>query len=167
MTQTKYYSNLKKIAYPEITGIIICLIGASFIALNFYKLNTTFLQGAGIVAILLLLILSIISLLSLRPFRPGDVNKPYAETLRKFTIQKIQFLKLQKINIILSYLLLVTIIISLSKFFGGKDIAYNKYFWILSFSFGYIFLLFYSKWVLRHYSKTLRQLEEVLKELQS
>jgi hypothetical protein len=168
MTQTEYYSNFKKIAYPEITGVIICLIGASFIGLNFYKLDTTFLQGAGIVSILLLLTLSIISLLSLRQFTmPGDVNKPYAETLRKFAVQKIQFHKLQKINITLSYLLLVAIIILLSKFFGGKDITDSKYFWIFSFSFGYIFLLFYSKWVFKHYNKTLRQMEELLKELQS
>lgn len=168
MTQTKYDSKLKKIAYPEITGIIICLIGASFIGINFYKLNTTFLQGAGIVSILLLLMLSVISLVRIRQLNmTKDINKPYAETLREFAIKKIRFHKFQKLNIILSYLLLVTIIILMSKFFNGKDITNSKYFWIFSFSFGYIFLLFYSKWVLKYYAKTLRQAEELLKELVS
>jgi hypothetical protein len=168
MTQTKYNSKLKKIAYPEITGVIICLMGASFIGLNFYKLDNTFLQGVAIASILLLLTLSIISLLSLQQINmPADINKPYTETLRKFAVQKIQFHKLQKINITLSYLLLVTIIILFSKFFAGKDITDSKYFWIFSFSAGYIFLLFYSRWVLRHYNKTLRQMEELLQELKS
>lgn len=166
MTQRKYYSKIKKIAYPEIIGIFICLIAASYIALNFYKLDTTFLQGVGIVSISLLLTLSIISFLSFRQFNiKGDVNKPHVETLKIFAIQKIQFYKLQKINITLSYLLLVTIIILLSKLFSGIDITNSKYFWTFSFCFGYIFLLFYSKWVLKYYRKTLKQTEELLHEL--
>jgi hypothetical protein len=167
MTQKKYYSKLRRIAYSEIIGISICLMGAFYIGLNFYKLDTAFLQGVGVVSIFLLLTLSIISILSLRQFNiPSDVNKPYAETLKRFAVQKIQFHKFQKINIILSYLLLVTIIILLSKFFSGKDITDSKYFWTFSFSFGYLFLLFYSRWVLKYYNKTLRQAEELLQELQ-
>lgn len=168
MTKIKYYASLKKVAYPEITGVIICLAGASFIILNFSKLDTAFLQGVGIVTILLLLALSVISLLSLRQFNiKGNVTKPYAETLKEFATQKIRFHKLQRINVTLSYLLLVVTIILLSKFFNGKDITDSKYFWTFSFSFGYIFLLFYSKWVLRYYANALRQAEDLLKELTS
>jgi len=43
--------------------------------------------------------------------------------------------------------------------------AVNKYFWTFSFTLGYIFLLFYSKWVSKHYNKILSQAEELLKEL--
>lgn len=168
ITRTNYYSSLKKITYPEITGAIICFIGATFIGLNFRKLDTAFLQGVGIVSTLILLTLPVISLISLRQFNIiGDVTKPYVEILKKFAVQKIRFHKLQRVNITLSYLLLVTIIILLSKFFGGKDITGSKFFWTFSFSFGYIFLLFYSKWVLKHYNNTLRQTEELLKELDS
>lgn len=167
MTQKKYHSKIKKIAYPEIIGIIICLISAFFIGINFYKLDTVFLQGAGILSILLLVILSAISLLSLRQLNiPEDINRPYAATLKIFAVQKLQFYKLQKTNVILSYLLLVSIIILLSKFFNGKDITETKYFWIYSFSFGYLFLLFYSKWVAKYYKNTLQQTEELLQELQ-
>ncbi len=167
MTQKKYHSKIKKIAYPEIIGIIICLISAFFIGINFYKLDTAFLQGAGIISILLLMTLSTISLLSLRLLNiTEDVNRPYAATLKIFATQKLQFYKLQKTNVILSYLLLVSIIILLSKFFNGSDITKTKYFWIYSFSFGYLFLLFYSKWVAKYYKNTLQQTEELLQELQ-
>ena len=168
MMKTKYYSRLKKIAYSEIIGIIICFAGASYVVLNFSKLDTTFLQGVGIISILLLLILSVISLISLQQFNMKEnVDEPYAETLKVFAIKKIRFHKFQRINITLSYLLLVTTIILLSKFFSGKDITDSKYFWVFSFSFGYIFLLFYSKWVMKYYNKTLRQTEKLLLELQS
>ena len=168
MTEKKYYSKIKKIAYPEFIGISVCFIAAVFIGLNFYILDTSFLQGVGIVSILLLLIISIISLLSLRKFNINEnVNKPYAETLKIFATKKLNFYKLQKINITLSYLLLVTIIILLSKLYKDVDLTNSKYFWIFSFSFGYIFLLFYSKWVLKYYKKSLNQAEELLQELQA
>jgi hypothetical protein len=168
MIQKKYNSKINKIAYPEITGIMICLIGTVFIGVNFYKLDTSFLQTAGIVSILLLVMVSVISLISLRKLNiTEDVNQPYAETLKKFASQKLQFYKLQKINSTLSYLLAVTIIILLSKLFNGRDIAESKYFWLFSFTFGYIFLLFYSKLVSKSYKKTVNQAEELLKELQS
>jgi hypothetical protein len=167
MTQKKYHSKIKKIAYPEIIGVIICLISAFFIGIYFYKLDTTFLQGAGIMSILLLVTLSIVSFLSLRQLNiPVDVNRPYAATLKIFATQKLQFFKLQKINAVLSYLLLVSILILISKFFNGRAISDIKYFWIYSFSFGYIFLLFYSKWVAKYYKKTVKQSEELLQDLQ-
>ncbi|MDR6563510.1 MULTISPECIES: hypothetical protein [unclassified Arcicella] len=166
MTQQKYDSKMKKIAYPEIVGIAICLIGGAFIAINFYKLDTAFLQGVGVLSIMLLLTLSGISLLSLRQFGIyATIDKPYAETLKMFASQKMQFFKLQKINVTLCYLLLVTVIILLSKLFNGKDLTDSKSFWIFSFTIGYIFLLFYSKWVAKFYQKTLRETEELLAEL--
>ena len=166
MTKNKYYSNLKRIAYPEIIGVVICIIGATFIAFNFIKLDTAFLQAVGIISMTLLMLLSAISLISLRQLNiTADLTKSYAETLKDFLAQKLRFHKFQKINVTLSYLLLVTIIILLSKFFNGKDITNSKYFWTFSFSFGYIFLLFYSKWVSKYYDNTLRKTEDLLKEL--
>ena len=166
MIERKYYSKMKRIAYPEYIGVAICLLAATFIGLNFYKLDTPFLKGVGIVSIFTLLIISIISLVSLRTFNNiKDVNKPFVETLKTFATHKLRFYKLQKVNVVLSYLLLVTIIVLISKLFNGIDVTGNKYFWIFSFTFGYIFLLFYSRWVMKYYKKTLMQTEELLKEL--
>lgn len=168
ITQRKYYSKMKRIAYPEIGGIIVCLIGIAYIVMNFYMLDTALLQGIGIAAILLLLLLSAISLFSLQQLQmKDDISKTYAETLKLFATQKLRFFKLQKVNITLSYLLLVAVIILSSKIFGGKDITANKRFWILSFTIGYIFLLFYSKWVFRFYKNTIKQSEELLQELKA
>jgi len=166
MTQEKYKSKITKIVYPEIIGVTICLISAIFIVVNYYKLDSTFLKIVGILSIMLLLSLSIISLLSLKElWIKKDMNKPYAETLKTLAIQKLQFWKLQRMNITLSYLLMVTVIILLSKLFKGIDLTHNTSFWTFSFSFGYIFLLFYSKWVSKYYKKTLKQTEELLQEL--
>jgi hypothetical protein len=163
---SKYRSKIKKITIPEIVGSLVCLAAAAFIAFSFDKLDTFFLQGAGVLSILLLLALPIISLQSIwRLSKAGDLHKTYAETLKEFAVEKIRFIRLQKLNVTLSYLLLVTIIVLLYKFFGGRDISNNKYYWIFSFSFGYIFLMFYSKWVMSHYRKALQQSEELLREL--
>jgi hypothetical protein len=166
MTQKKYKSKIKKIAYPELIGSLGCLTTGIYIGINFYKLDTVFLQAVGVLSIVLLLLLSIISFLSLRRLTSAEnLHKPYAEALKLFATQKLKFCKLQKINIVLSYLLLVTIIILLPKFFNGKDLTDSKSFWTFSFTIGYIFLLFFSTFVSKFYKNTLRETEELLKEL--
>ena len=166
MTKEKYNSKIKKITFPEIIGSIICVIAAGFIALNFYKLESITLQAVGVASIIILLIISTVGVLSLQQLNiKKDLNKPYVETLKIFAKQKLAFYKLQKINIILCYLLMVTIIILLPKLFGNKDITEYKYFWLYAFSTGYIFLLLLSKFVSKFYKKTLQQTEELLKGL--
>lgn len=166
ITKSKYKSSLKKIIYPEIIGVIICILGAIYIGLHFDKLDTNLLKGTGVLAIVILVLLPVISLINLLQFNNiGDLNKPYSETLKDFVTQKNRFHKLFKINSTLSYLLLVTVIVLLSKLFGENDITKSKYFWIFSFSFGYIFLLFYSKWVAKYYKNTLQEVENLLNDL--
>lgn len=167
MTQTKYKARLSKIANSEIIGTIFSFIAAINIGLNFNKLNTPFLQGLGIICSLILLIQPIISLIILWQFNMiGDVGKPYTETLKKFAIQKLRFSKFQKLSLVSSSVLWGFLIILIPKFLG-KDINDNKYFWAFAIFFGYVFLYFFSKWVLKSYSKALQQAEELLKELES
>lgn len=166
MTQEKYHSKIKKITYPEIIGSSICVIAAGFIALTFNKLDTIILQAVGVASIIILLIISTIGVLSSQQLNmKKDLNKPYAETLKIFATQKLAFYKLQKINIILCYLLMVIIIILLPKLFGKKDITEYKYFWLYAFSTSYIFLLLISKFVSKFYKRTLHHTEEFLIEL--
>ncbi len=168
MTQKKYYAKINKIKYSELAGVIVCLLGLSFIGFNFSKLDTVFLQITGAIMILLLMILPVLSFLSLAQFGlKDDVNEPYVEIIKQFANQKLRFQKYQQINVFLCYLLLVTVIILLPKFFYGKDITYSKYFWTFAFSFGYIFLMFFSKWVKKFYNRSLKQAEELLKETES
>jgi len=168
MTQAEYNNSMKRIAYPEIFGTLICLMGVVYMVIKFDKLNTLFLQGLGVTILLLLLILPAISLTMLWQLaKTGNVAQPYAETLKNFATQKIRFYKFQKLNALLSYILMVAFIILFPRFFGGKSLHDNKYFWTLMIPVGYIFLYFFSKWVLKSYKKTLDQSEELLKELQS
>ncbi len=168
MTKAKYHGRLNKIIYPEIMGAIVCALGAIYIGISFYKLDTPILQIVGFMTLLLLLILPVLSLISLRKFMIiGDPNNSHVYTLRRFAVQKIRFNRIQKISITLSYLLMAAIIILSSKLLVGKDITLSKYFDILAFSLGYIFILFFSKWVLKNYNKSLREAEELLNELDS
>lgn len=167
MTQKKYESKIRKIKYPELTGGIICILGLSFIVFNFNKLDTPFLQSIGVVTILLLLIIPALSYLSLTSLpSANNFDKPHIEIIQNFAKQKLRFSKYQKVNAFLNYLLLVTIIILLPKFFSGKDITFAKSFWLFTFPIGYIFLIFFSKRVKKYYNNSLTQAGELLKEVE-
>lgn len=166
MTQAKFKSKLKRITYPEMIGILICLAGAVFIGIHFDKLNTVFLKAAGIASILLILSICLISFKSIQQFAiVGDINKTYKETLTDFMVNKLKFYKWQRVNFLLCHLLLVTTVILLSAFFNTA-ITDSKYFWIISLPLAYIFLLFYSRWVLKSYNTILGQTEGLIKEIQ-
>jgi len=168
MTKNKYNLNIKKIAYPEFVGMLICLLSCIYIGFNFNKLNSLYLQSIGIISILILIILSAISIINIWQFNKiGDFNKTHSQILKEFTLEKIRFYQFQKVNFTLCCLLLVATTILLPKFFNGKDITESKYFWTFSFSFGFIFLLFFSKWVFKYYKSSLNQAEDLLKDLNS
>ena len=166
INRTKYRQRIKKIITAEIAGSSVCLVAALYIGYSFNKLDTAFLQVTGVVAILLLLLLPTISFVSIRQLsKAGNVNKSYAETLKAFAVDKKRFIRLQKLNITFSYVLLLTMIVLLVKLFGGNDLSENKHFWLFSFPISYIFLLFYAKWVQQYYQQALQQAEELLAEL--
>ena len=88
--------------------------------------------------ILLLIMLAAISVYNLKQFNlKAEANKHYAETIKEFTFKKLRFQKYQKINVLLSYLLLVTVIILMPKFFYTKNIAiinifgFSHFLWVI------------------------------------
>jgi hypothetical protein len=166
MSNRKFHSKLYKIILPEILGSLICISSAFFIGFNFDKLDGATYQIIGVIGILVFVMVTAISLLSLQNLnKVGDVGKPYVDTLKDFATQKIKFNKLQKLNLRLSYLQLVIVVLLLPKFFEKNGITDSKYFYIFSFSVCFIFLLIFSKWVMKSYNKTIRQAEDLLKEL--
>jgi len=166
MSNRKFHSKLYKIILPEILGSLICISSAFFIGFNFGKLDGATYQIIGVIGILVFVMVTAIGLLSLQNLnKVGDVGKPYVDTLKDFATQKIKFHKLQKLNLRLSYLQLVIVVLLLPKFFEKSGITDSKYFYIFSFSFCFIFLLIFSKWVMKSYNTTIRQTEDLLKEL--
>jgi hypothetical protein len=151
---------------PELLGSLICISSAFFIGFNFDKLNGFFYQIIGVLGISIFVIVTAISLLSLQNlYKVGDVGKPYVDTLKDFATQKIKFHKLQKLNLKFSYLQLVIVVLLLPKLFSKNGIPYSIYLYAFSFTCCFIFLLFFSKWVMKSYNKTIRQTEDLLNEL--
>ncbi|MDI9366704.1 MAG: hypothetical protein QM541_17235 [Flavobacterium sp.] len=168
MSRTRFHSNLKRILLPELLGSIICFGFAIFTIFNFDKLDTASFKIAGAIAILLFIFLPAISLWSIQQlYKLTDINKSYADTIKDFAVQKIKFCRLQKLNFTLSYLLLATVILISTRLFGRNDVTNNSYFFIISFGFGYIILLSFSKWAFKKYNKTIQQAEDLLNELAS
>lgn len=167
MTETGYKSKLKKVIYHETLGTLFAFGGVAYMIVNFNKLTTPFFQGIGVITIIMLVVLPIISLVLLGQINSvGDVNRPYAETLKSFAIQKLRFIRFQQASVLAAYVLLVFVILLMPKFTGGKSLNENKFFWSGAIAVGYIFLSFFSRWVIRYYSKALAQSEELLKELE-
>jgi hypothetical protein len=125
MSKNQFHSSLKKIVLPEIIGSIACFGFAIYVGFNFGKLGTIAYQITGLISILLFVILPLISLMSIQGlYKSADISKSYADTLKEFTIQKIRFCKLQKLNFTLCYLLAVTVILLSTKLFGSNHISY-------------------------------------------
>ena len=168
INKRNFRSRLKRIVLPELAGSAVSVASAVYIACNFFRLGTLFFQSAGAITILLLLVLPVISVASIQPmYKAGNINSSYADTLKTFATQKIRFCKLQKLNITLSYLLLVTMILILPDLFGRNYITGSRYFFVFAFPIGYIVLLCFSGWVFKSYNKTIRHTEDLLKELAS
>jgi hypothetical protein len=166
MSNRKFYSKLYKIILPEIFGSLICIVSAFYIGFNFDKLNGLFYQIIGVLGISIFVIVTVISLISLQHLnKVGDVGKPYVDTLKDFVIQKIKFHKLQKLNLQFSYPQLVIVVLLLPKLFSKNGMSESVYFYTFSFSCCFIFLLFFSKWVMKNYNRTIRQTEDLLREL--
>jgi hypothetical protein len=166
MGHKKIRSKLFKIIFPELLGSIVCFGSAIFIESNFDKLDKPTYQIIGAIGILLSVLLSIIGLMGIRHlYKMGAVDKLYLDTIKDFATQKINFCKWQKLNLRLSYLLLVIVVLLFPKFFEKSGITDSKHFFLTSLSLGFCFLLIFSEWVVKSYSKTIRQTEDMLKEL--
>ncbi len=166
MTETGYKSKLKKVIYHETLGTFFAFGAVAYMIVNFSKLSTPFFQGIGIITIIMLVVLPTISLVLLSQINSvGDVSRPFAETLKTFATQKLRFIRFQQASVIAAYVLLVFVIMLMPKFTGGRSLNENKFFWSGAIAIGYIFLSFFSRWVIRYYSKALAQSEELLREL--
>ena len=167
-TRQNYRSSLNKIAWPEFAGSIVCLMAAILLAGNFKKLDSSLLQLFGALSLLFLIVLPVISFQSLRGLKNLNISADaYAVTIKAFADRKIRFQKLQKAAINLSYIFNIVFMPVVTRIFNGKDISHSKLFWFLMVPASSVFLCFFSKWAFRCYSRSLKQAEELLADMES
>jgi pilus assembly protein TadC len=87
----------------------------------------------------------------------------YSETIKAYRHHKMRFYKLQRINMILTFLLLITIIPVLASIYG-KDINSITNFWSIIVPVCVAFFAGFSFITWRYYSKILKNLENELPE---
>lgn len=168
MTNQTYRNRLNTIARPESAASIFSFITAIFLAFNFGKLDTWFLQVFGVLSVLFLIVLPVLSLQSIRGLRTIKVSlATYANTLKEFAVKKIRFQKLQKLNVAFSFLFMIVFAPVSVKLIAGKDISQSITFWLIVVPVSVVFLFFFSRWTLKHYDHSLQKAEELLHEVES
>lgn len=162
VTEQKFRSTMSRILYPEYVGAIVCYAGAAYLIWNFTRIDLWLMQIFGIIAVVLLIILPIISFISVREIKSVQLSiQSYSETIREYARQKIRFQKLQKLNIALAMIVMLTSIPVLVNI-QGKDISSIPYFWILLFPTGIVLFFAFAFGVLRHYNNALKEAEELI-----
>jgi len=167
MTQEKFTNRLRKISVPESLASVICFLIALYVVLNFYKLDTWYLQLSGIFAVVFCVVLPILSLKSIYGMQKIIISTSnYKETIENFVKRKKQFVLVQKWSFYLSFVLVVVSLPVASKLMKGKDLFLESTVWLWYLPIGFLFLYFFSKWIFKHYKKTTKSAEELLKELE-
>lgn len=167
MTEQKYQSRINRIAYPELIASAICLAGAIILAFNFIKFDTPLLRFCWGLSILLLITLPALSLQSIRGLQKVDLGlSTYTDALKAFLVKRIQFQKLQKLNVILGFIFMLVSTPVLVKLVAGKDITQHILLLVIILPSSACFLYF-SRWTLRHYNDVLKKTEALLEEVAS
>lgn len=165
ITRENYHSKMNKIGYSEFIGTIICYLGASYILMNFTKIDELLIQVLAGISVALLFILPVISLKSVRSIKNINISSnTYLEIINLFGKQKIRFQKLQKLNVALG-LFFMLIILPVLAAIQGKNLREIPNFWTLIFPIFVLFFLVFSWWVLKSYNKILSNTEKMLSEI--
>jgi len=166
MTHQKYKSKLKKIGNSEYIGSLTCYLGATYLIINFTKIEEFIFQLLCIITILLLFALPIISLKSLRGMKNISIHTAkYSETIKTYMHHKMRFYKLQRINMILAFLLLIILLPVLASI-HGKEINSITNFWTIIVPVFVAFFAGFSFITWHYYSKILKKIENELTDLE-
>jgi hypothetical protein len=168
MTSQNYRTIVSRIVYPELLGGLVCLAAAIAIIWNFARFDTLGLQMFSCLSVLLLFSLTLVSFLSLRGLNKADLGlSSYADTLKRFTVRKIRFQRLQRQNMVLTSLFMIVFIPTAVRLLAQKDITRSSSFWFIILPICLVLQFLVSKWVYRHYARTLKEAEALLADLES
>lgn len=166
MTQEKYSNKLKSISIPETIGAVICMLSAIFVSIKFSLLDTWYLVVCGVFTVAYLILLPIKSIGSIRKMQQVNIgDKTIEETLLDFTKTKKQFWLVQRVGFYLNFILIIAVLPVAGKIMNNKDLFLDTKMWYFYLPFMVIFLLVISKFGLKHYKKTTKSAEDLLKDL--
>lgn len=166
MTQEKYNNKLQSISVPETIGAVICILAALYLILSFNKLDTWYLALCGILSIVYLILLPIKSIRSIRSMQRVTIGaKTIEQTLIDFAKKKKQFWLVQRVGFYLNFVFIVAILPVSGKIMSNKNLFLDDKLWYFYIPFMAIFLIVISKFGLKHYQKTTKSAENLLKEL--
>ncbi len=169
MTQQKFKNKIGKISSFESAGAVICFIGALFLAINIGKLDTWYLFTSGIIVIGYLIIIPSIVLRSIYNMKGINISEnTYKQSLIDFTKRRKHFLLLQRIAIVLNFVLMVLILPVFSKIANDKDLFVNNadlWYWYVPVML--LFLIPFSRWGYKSYKNMTASAQRLLKDLQA
>ncbi len=166
MTQVNYRHRISKIAVPEKISAVVCAAIIIFIIVNFQKLGTWYLQ---LFAVLTVVILGALSFLSLRAIhKMSSINisaNNYKQTLAEYSKGRLQFMFVQKLSFYLTAILLVVSLPVMVQLIAEKNPFKVTRLWMF-YAVSFPFFTIFARWVYKYYSKTTRQIEGLLKDLE-
>lgn len=167
ITKMNYRNTLSRILLPEAAGSLICIATVVFICINFQLLNTWYLQACGIVSVLLMIAMPYFSLKAICAVRRVNVQgNTYKQTLQAYSAGKLFFIKVQKANFYMGAVLMLAILPVMGALISGKNLFTQTWLWYI-YILAYPFFNAFSKWVFKHYAKTIAEAENVLKALEA
>lgn len=166
MTQQKYNNVLRGISIPETIGAVICFATVLFVAFNFNKLDTWYLQLSGLLSLIILIVLPVLSLRSIQKMNAINISKNnLKQTIIDFNKAKQQFNTVQKTGFYMSFIILIISLPVASKLLSNKDLFLEEKVWLWYIPFGFLFLYLFAKMVYKYYKKSTTNAENLLKEL--
>jgi hypothetical protein len=166
MTQQKYKTQLDKIRSSESTAAILAIAFVAIIAFNFDKYDTFLVRISAIITAMGLIIPCYISLRSIRRMQSIDITGNYRELMTRYTQAKHSFLSLQKLNLVLGAVLLITGLPVMLRVFGADTNKLKPEIWLWYLPGAYIFFAIFGTWVYRYYARVASRAEELLKDLE-
>ena len=161
-----YRFRLTRLLILELILLVFNFYFAALFFFMFAQFETTLLENLARVSILFLLVLPVLRLGFLWQFyRVSDLQKTYSQTIEYFSQFKIRFQRLQQISFGVGFLLIASIAILSTKLYNEYDVTQSANFWIITFLLGLAFLFAFYKWIIKPYNKSIKDFEDLLKDL--
>lgn len=166
ITKQKFRDKMNRIRIPEILGSLVCVGYAMYFLSHFSDLELWYNQVFAMVTILIMIALPTASLTAIKGMQNIriDSEKP-AVLLEKFIQNKVRFWKVQQYGVFFGAIVMVTILPPLSELNDSLSAISTPIFWMIYIPLGLVFLLIFSRWLLKKYKRVIESSEKMLQEL--